>query len=55
MIVNEEIYAKYFENSRSVVFDQRGIEGEIEKFTERLDRQFEEWGKKEKSKTGKME
>ncbi len=53
MIINDEIYAKYFENSRSVAFDQRRMEGEIEKFTERLDKQFEEWGKKEQSKTGK--
>jgi hypothetical protein len=53
MIVNDEIYAKYFENSRSVAFDQRRMEGEIEKFTERLDKQFEEWGKKEQSKKGK--
>jgi hypothetical protein len=28
MIVNEEIYAKYFENSKSVAFDQRVIERE---------------------------
>jgi hypothetical protein len=51
--VNDEIYAKYFENSRSVAFYQRRMEEEIEKFTERLDKQFEEWGKKEQSKKGK--
>ena len=47
--------AKYFEKSKSVAFDQRVIEREIEKITERLDNQFEEWGKTEKSKTEKNE
>ncbi len=49
MIDNKEIYAEYFESTKSVAFNQQA---NIE-YLEQLDNQFEEWENKEKSKKGK--